>query len=188
MPRMSEAEKQKSHERILDAAADLFREQGIESTSVSEVMKAAGMTHGGFYRHFTGKEDLAAEAFRKAVDEVVTEMETPSGAEAKKLAREAYIEDYLSADHVNDKRKGCPMAALGSELARAEGETSRETAEAVERVASLLQGDGEGHTGHARLALLIGSVTLARLVNDKPQSQSIIESAKIAIDQLSNSR
>ena len=60
MPRMSEAEKQKSHRRILDAAARLFRERGIEATSVADVMKAAGMTHGGFYRHFDSKEDLVS--------------------------------------------------------------------------------------------------------------------------------
>ncbi|MEP3275614.1 MAG: TetR/AcrR family transcriptional regulator [Stappiaceae bacterium] len=185
MPRMSEAEKQKSHARILDAAADLFREHGIEATSVSEVMKAAGMTHGGFYRHFTGKDDLVAEAFQKAVDDVVAGMENSSNAETREAARADYIETYLSPAHVTNRKKGCPMAALGPELIRAEGETHRETAEAVNRVASLLQGGDADHTGYARLALLIGSVTLARMVNDKQKSQSILDSAKGAITQLS---
>ena len=82
MPRMSEAEKQRSHSRIVDAAARLFRKRGIEATSVADVMKAAGMTHGGFYRHFASKADLVAAAFQHAVDDVVAKVEqadSPAG-------------------------------------------------------------------------------------------------------------
>ncbi|MBT8476236.1 MAG: TetR/AcrR family transcriptional regulator, partial [Alphaproteobacteria bacterium] len=75
MPRMSAQEKQKSHERILKAASRLFRERGIETTSVADVMKAAGLTHGGFYRHFASKDALVAAAFRHAVDEVLSVVE-----------------------------------------------------------------------------------------------------------------
>ena len=75
MPRMSEAEKRKSHRRILDAASRLMREKGIGSTSVSDVMKAARLTHGGFYRHFSSKDELVAAAFQHAVDDVVKGIE-----------------------------------------------------------------------------------------------------------------
>ncbi len=184
MPRMSDAEKQKSHLRILDAAADLFRVQGIETTSLSEVMKAAGMTHGGFYRHFGGKDDLVGAAFQRAVDSVVADMEHAPTAELKSAAKTTYIDTYLSEEHVKNRQKGCPMAALGSELIRADEETSQKTAEAVERVASLLQNDETDQLAYARLALLVGSVTLARLVRDDEVSKSILASAKAAMDGL----
>ncbi|MGB0904935.1 MAG: TetR family transcriptional regulator, partial [Mangrovicoccus sp.] len=67
MARQSKAEKQKSHARILEAAAQVFREKGIEATSLADVMTAAGLTHGGFYRHFASKEALVAAAFHHAV-------------------------------------------------------------------------------------------------------------------------
>ena len=173
MPRMSGAEKQKSHQRILDAAASLFRVQGIETTSVSEVMKAAGMTHGGFYRHFSGKDDLVAAAFERAVDCVVADMEHASTTEERRAAKDSYIDTYLSEEHVKNRQEGCPMAALGSELIRADEETVRKTTEAVERVTSLLQDDDADQFAYARLALLVGSVTLARLVQDEKLSQSM---------------
>ena len=113
MPRMSEAEKRKSHDRILDAASRLFRERGIEATSVSDVMKAAGLTHGGFYRHFGSKEELVGAAFRAAVEEVQSEL---------RAARQRYLALYLSTEHLCDRAHGCPLAALGAEVARLDGD------------------------------------------------------------------
>ncbi|WP_299691555.1 TetR/AcrR family transcriptional regulator [uncultured Tateyamaria sp.] len=181
MPRLSEAEKRKSHARILDAAADLFRERGIETTSVSEVMQAAGMTHGGFYRHFKGKEALVAAGFERAVDTVVADMEQPETDAAKGAARDTYIDTYLSMGHVNDRRHGCPMAALGSELSRASGEPHARAADAVERVSALLRTEEADDMSDARLALLVGAVTLARLTDDDARAADILAAARTAI-------
>lgn len=186
MPRMSDAEKRKSHDRILDAAATLFRENGIETTSVAEVMKAAGMTHGGFYRHFADKDELVAKAFRRAVDGVVSPMETPQTVHGKAAARTAYIDAYLAREHVESRGKGCPMAALASELVRAEDGITQETTAAVDRVAALLHGGGQGHKDYAQLALLVGSLTLARMTDDEAQTQSILDAGKAAITHLSD--
>lgn len=183
MPRVSDAEKQKSHQRILDAAAGLFREKGIETTSVAEVMKAAGMTHGGFYRHFSGKDELVNAAFRNAVNDAVGELEKSTDGPARADARAAYMATYLSQEHVDNRRIGCPIAALGSELARTNGATKGETADAVERVAALLQEGREDQSGYTRLALLVGAVTLARLV-DEARSQSILDAAASGVSQL----
>ena len=185
MPRMSEAEKQKSHDRILDAAAELFREQGLDATSVSDVMKRAGMTHGGFYRHFAGKDDLVAAAFERAVDQVVADIEASKDGEERAQARATYIDNYLSADHVTDRQRGCPMAALGSELGRAGGEAAGKTSQAVDRVSALLQHDGIDELAEARLALLVGSITLARLSHDDRRAGAILDSARAAIRRLS---
>ncbi|MEW9922109.1 TetR/AcrR family transcriptional regulator [Marimonas sp. MJW-29] len=178
---MSEAEKRKSHDRILDAAADLLREKGIETTSVSEVMQAAGMTHGGFYRHFPGKDDLVAAAFERAVDKVVSEMETAETDAEKQAARARYIDTYLSPRHVGDLRHGCPMAALGSELVRQDNGTAAQTAKAIDRVTALLQRDAADDSADAQLALLVGAVTLARLTRDEKRAAAILRSARSAL-------
>ncbi len=183
MPRMSEAEKQRSHGRILDAAALMFREHGIEGTSVADIMKAAGMTHGGFYRHFASKEELVLAAFNHAVDSVVSDMERETTSEAQKRDREAYIETYLSLAHVEDLGRGCPLAAMGTELARAGGTPAQAGANATARLADLLRYDLESRTdqGLAAMALLIGTVTLARLTDTKKDAERTLKAGRTGI-------
>ena len=183
MPRMSEAEKQRSHGRILDAAALMFREHGIEGTSVADIMKAAGMTHGGFYRHFASKEELVSAAFNHAVDSVVSDMERETTSEAQKRDREAYIETYLSLAHVEDIGRGCPLAAMGTELARAGGRPAQAGANATARLADLLRCDLESRTdqGLAAMALLIGTVTLARLADTEKEAERALQAGRTGI-------
>lgn len=180
MPRVSNIEKQRSHQRILEAAAGLIRDKGVETTSVAEVMKAAGLTHGGFYRHFSGKDDLVADAFENAVNVSLAEMERCPGD----AARTAYIDMYLSGEHVENRTIGCPIAALGSELARMDGAVRENSSKAVDRVAALLQEDGTELSGYMRFSLLLGAVTLARLADEPDRSQSILSAAKKAITRL----
>ena len=146
MPRMSAAEKQKSHERILEAAARLFRERGIAATSVADVMQAAGLTHGGFYKHFPSKQALVAQAFRHAAEGLLSgaEAEAAPGGPARAEARARYVARYLSGEHVIDAGHGCPIAALGADLARGEGAARAEATRALERMAALLGPDAPG--------------------------------------------
>jgi TetR/AcrR family transcriptional repressor of nem operon len=180
---MSEAEKQRSHKRILDAAARLFRENGIEATSVADVMNAAGMTHGGFYRHFSSKEDLVAAAFRHAVHGVVASIEEDTSTKGRAREIEDYIENYLSEEHVNNLGKGCPLATLGAELARAGQGPLHEGAEASSRMADLLgqPDNGDAARGLALMALLMGTVTLARLAEDPEDSRRTLEAGRTGI-------
>lgn len=186
MPRMSEAEKQRSHNRILDAAAQLFRERGVEATSVADVMKAAGMTHGGFYRHFELKEDLIAAAFRHAVDDVVSGMEREEASERQERERQDYIAKYLSQAHVQDSRHGCPLAAMGTELARTQGASRHAGAQASDRMAALLRDTSEtgSDQGSATMALLMGTITLARLAGTEEEADRALEAGRTAIDLL----
>lgn len=183
MPRMSEAEKQKSHRRIIDAAARLVREKGVDATSVSDVMKEAGLTHGGFYRHFASKEDLVAAAFRHAVDEVVREVETAPSGEARDAERDAYIANYLSARHVKDRGHGCPLTALAADLARVEGAPRGAAASAVGRMARLLGAEekGEPAQGFALMALLLGSVALARLAETGEEADRVLDAGQAGV-------
>ncbi|MGS4884837.1 TetR/AcrR family transcriptional regulator [Roseibium sp. MB-4] len=182
MPRVSNEEKQRNHNKIVDAAARLFRENGIEMTSVADVMKAAGLTHGGFYRHFGSKEDLISAALDRAVDDVLKEGEEAPEGEARTLARDAYIARYLSEDHLSGRGKGCPLAALGTELVRMDGAPQDAAQNAVHRTVQLLNlGEGKrGPKGKAVLALLLGSVVLARLTDGDDDKAKMMEAAKIA--------
>lgn len=180
MPRMSADEKRKSHERILKAASRLFRERGIEATSVADIMKAAGLTHGGFYRHFSSKEALVAAAFGYAVNDVLSEVETaPAGLE-KAVARDKYVARYLSSEHVVDRGQGCPLAAMGAEIARLHGAAEIEASDTVERMARLLNPDDPRTTeqGIATMALLLGTVTLARLAKTQELSKMVLDAGK----------
>ncbi len=187
MPRMSEAEKHKSHKRILDAAARLLRERGVEATSVSDVMQMAGLTHGGFYRHFDNKEDLVAAAFQEAVDDVVTEIETSLPGPDRAAARDAYISRYLSAVHVKNRGDGCPLAALAADLVRIDGAPRKVGAKSLNRMAHLLGSADTPSQGIALMALLVGSVTLARLAETEEQINDILDSGRTAAQILQQS-
>lgn len=183
MPRMSDAEKQRSHSRILDAAARLFREHGIEATSVADVMEGAGMTHGGFYRHFRSKEDLVAAAFRHAVNDVVSDIEQETTAEGRMRATETYIDTYLSEAHVQGWDRGCPLAAMGVDLARARNAQRHEGAEASARMAGILQQPdaADSTQGLAMMALMMGAVTLARVAENEADSERALEAGRTGI-------
>ncbi|WP_432817120.1 TetR/AcrR family transcriptional regulator [Sulfitobacter sp. JB4-11] len=182
MPRMSDAEKQKSHKRILDAASQLFRERGIEATSVSDVMKAAGLTHGGFYRHFDSKEALVTAAFKAAVDDVLTNVETAPPGPQHRAARSDYIARYLSEEHIEDRSRGCPLAALGAEISRQDGPVNDAAWNAIERMAQALEADDPPgrDRGHVTMALLLGTVTLARLAGSRAEAHAILDAGKQA--------
>ncbi|MCK7612932.1 TetR/AcrR family transcriptional regulator [Roseibium sediminicola] len=184
MPRMSEAEKRKSHKKILEAAARMLRAQGTEATSVSDVMQAAGLTHGGFYRHFKSKDELVAAAFRTAVDDVLNDMEAAPDDGARTKARRDYVETYLSKAHVDNRAEGCPLAALASDLGRGEDGGRREGLAAVDRVAELLRTGGDSAQGTALLALMVGTVTLARLADTGTEAESIVAAGRTAADLL----
>ena len=180
MPKMSADEKRQSHERILKAASRLFRERGIEATSVADVMKAAGLTHGGFYRHFSSKDALVAAAFGHAVDEVLSAVEAaPTGPE-QAVARGQYIANYLSTQHAEDRGQGCPLAAMGAEIARLYGTADIEVSDTVERMARVLDPDNGRATerGLATVALLLGTITLARLTKTPELSDMVLDAGK----------
>jgi len=184
MPRMSEAEKRKSHNKILEAASRMLRANGTEATSVSDVMQAAGLTHGGFYRHFKSKDDLVAAAFRKAVDEVLSGMEAASNEAEQAEARRDYVETYLSKAHVDNRAEGCPLAALANDIGRGDEEARREGLSAVERVSRLLNAARDDDGGTALLALMVGTVTLARLAETGKGAERILEAGRAGADLL----
>jgi TetR/AcrR family transcriptional repressor of nem operon len=116
--RYSAEHKARSHEKILSMAARSFRERGGDSSGIGTVMKKVGLKKGGFYRHFSSKDDLFVEAVARALDETGRGMELVAKSAPEGQALRAIIERYLSLGHLNSPGSGCVRAALGPELAR----------------------------------------------------------------------
>lgn len=175
MPRVSAKEKERSHARIVTSAAGLMRQHGVEATSVSDVMKDAGLTHGGFYRHFASKADLAVAAIDFAVTQAISELEQARSLAEQAEALAAYVDKYLSEEHVTQTDIGCPIAALATEVTRGDGPEQAKLQDSIERVIRALakacaQGEAEDlPNARALFALLLGTITLARL---SPQSDA----------------
>ena len=183
----SKVETAKTRRRIVKAAADEIRRNGIQATGLAEVMAAAGLTHGGFYRHFDSKDQLVSEACAAAINSVIERTWTALSKQAKRRnGLETIAETYLTADHRDDETGGCPFAALGSELVRSD-ETTREAAtEGLLKLADVIAGQFTGMRPDAArrralvaLSTMIGALTLARMVTDPELSTAILrDSAK----------
>lgn len=116
--RYSAEHKAQNHEKILAMAARSFREHGGDSSGIGTVMKKAGLTKGGFYRHFESKDDLFVEAVARAFDEMGSNMLKVAKAAPEGEELRAIIERYLSVGHANSPGMGCVLAALGPEFTR----------------------------------------------------------------------
>jgi len=184
--RYSPEHKAQNHENILAVAARSFRERGGDSSGVGTVMKKAGLTKGGFYRHFKSKDDLFVEAVAKALDETGRGMVEVAKSAPEGQALRAIIERYLSVGHLNSPGSGCVRAALGPELARKPLAVRR-------RIEALLEGYRErlapfvpGETREERLAKIrllfpsmAGVLMMVRVIPDsQTREQRLIEARK----------
>src|SRR5207247_6562424 len=118
MKRAASRSKQATHDRIVEAAARAIRRSGYNGTGVADIMKDAGLTHGGFYAHFPSREAMLAEAADRAGAESVATLTRVAAAAPPGEALRSLIRAYLSKEHVEDAETGCPVAALGSETPR----------------------------------------------------------------------
>src|SRR5580700_5352539 len=116
--RKSREEAARTRERIVTAAAAEFRRNGIVATGLNDLMSAAGLTHGGFYKHFASKDQLVAEACAEAVETILERL-----AAAASAKRGGAAAAYLSTGHRDHPATGCPLSAIGSELARSDEKT-----------------------------------------------------------------
>ena len=128
--RKSNLEAAQTREAIVAAAADLIRRTGIAEASLVDMMAAAGLTHGGFYRHFRSKEHLISEAFSAAGEKAITTI----GRNMAKGGLNAAVDGYLSKSHRDSPTPICPFAALGSEMARSGKETKAAATEVLEKL------------------------------------------------------
>lgn len=120
MPRVSRQQKERNRERIVAAAGRGFRARGIDGVGIDELMKAAGMTHGGFYNHFSSKEDLALEVLNQGFTSSLSSVDALIGAHprSRRAALNAIIDSYLSTYHRDHPEEGCASAALAADAGR----------------------------------------------------------------------
>ncbi|AMW11303.1 TetR family transcriptional regulator [Streptomyces qaidamensis] len=196
MGRVSQAQAAENRRRVVDTASRLFREQGTH-VSVADLMKAAGLTHGAFYKQFASKEALVDEVTAHAFDEFARRfaagLERHDGQ--RDAAQRALIDAYLSVEHRDNAADGCPVTALATDIARGpEGRAARRTyAEGVADFAAFLApaeavadgegvgGVGGGEGGLARLCTLVGALVLSRATQGSPLSEEILAAAHAAL-------
>ncbi|GAB3667403.1 TetR/AcrR family transcriptional regulator [Ramlibacter alkalitolerans] len=187
--------KQLTHDRIVDTAARVLRETGFYGVGVADIMKRAGLTHGGFYAHFPSREALLAEALERAGQDSRVRLDRSIAArEARGASRfRALVESYLSEPHLKSVDSGCPVAALASEMPR-QGEAVREAAQgridsllaAVE--AALPPGQAAGTAGVVA-AQLIGALQIARALGDNASGRRQLAAARqFLLDQFESPR
>lgn len=188
--RKSRAETAATRERIVEAAAGEFRRNGIGATGLSNLMGAAGLTHGGFYKHFASKEQAVAEACAYAIEEIGETLGAAMDKRGAKPALHGAVNAYLSVDHRDNAAAGCPFAALGAELARG-SEPVREAASAGLEglIAQLAARHAEPGAAQASteavltLSSMIGALVLSRIVTDDKRSRDILKQMRLHLTQ-----
>lgn len=176
--RYSEDHKAGTHKRIVEEASQRFRRDGIGATGLQPLMKALGLTHGGFYAHFKSKDDLVEQALRAAVENI--------HPEARKAFSEpgglpSFIDRYLSNEHRANPAQGCPLPTMSAELGQ-RGQPSATTDEFLKsRLAQLDNSLPEDHhEDHAigMFATLVGALMLSRSVEDPELSERLLKGAR----------
>lgn len=183
--RVTRAQAEAHRERILEVAGTLFRERGYNGVGVADIMKRAGLTHGGFYGHFASKDDLAAEMTARAFGrqgwaERLTGKRDPSVGEV--------VRAYLSPRHRDDPGQGCLMAAVGTDVVRQSRSLRRAFTEGVERRIENLKdlmprrsAADRRRQAIATMAGLIGALILSRAVDDPALSDEILEATAASL-------
>jgi TetR/AcrR family transcriptional repressor of nem operon len=178
----SQKDKAESHDRIVQVAAVRFREAGIDGIGVADLMKDAGMTHGGFYRHFASRDELVAEGVERALSDGSRVVEAL--ANSKQANLRSIVDGYLSAMHRDNRATSCAVTTLAGDVARSNDRTriayTRQVDVYVELLARLIAGENQNSKrtkAIAALATLVGALSMARAVSDEKLSREILKSA-----------
>jgi TetR/AcrR family transcriptional regulator, transcriptional repressor for nem operon len=183
--RKSRQDTEDTRRRIVESAAREFREQGIDGTGLASLMAAAGMTHGGFYKHFASKEQVVEESVALAIGSMVDAMERSLAVSPGERGLNAVIANYVSASHRDDVGDGCPLAALGGDLARASDGVRDAAEQGIRRMIDAIAAELDDRTPAAArkdamvlLSTMVGALTLARIVKDEALSTTILAQAR----------
>ena len=177
----SRADKREHHEQIVGVAASRFREDGVEGVAVADLMHDAGLTHGGFYRHFESRDELVAEAVERALHDGGKAMAAVAETPHDPLG--AVIDAYLSISHRDNLGTSCAVTTLARDVAhsnpRARSAYTNQVGVYIDMLVRLLPpGPRSRATAIAALSTLVGAVSMARAVNDEALSREILASAE----------
>src|SRR5258708_5329681 len=180
--RYDDNHKERTRARVLAEAAAAIRSKGAGRVGVAEVMAGAGLTHGGFYAHFESKDQLGAEACAAATDSAIARFFSKKSPQSGLKGR---VAQYLSPAHRDDPSAGCPVAALGSEIARCDEKTRAAATQTFLELVNIIAAEsGKTRPDVARrrawvaAATMIGALTMSRIVTDSELSASILREAR----------
>jgi TetR/AcrR family transcriptional repressor of nem operon len=176
--------KEETRQRILKSAARLFNRKGFADVTIDEIMTAAGLTHGGFYRHFGGKEELYAEAVRQFLRQGLAEpwqLKHTKRCESGQSFAKFVVDAYLSRDHLQDVDGSCPLIGLSSDVARSGQTVKAAYREVAESMIKVFQANVDGAEAREQalvlLALCVGGMVLARAVDDDGLADELRQAA-----------
>ena len=181
--RVSREQADKNREQIIETAGRLFREHGIGGIGVADLMKAAGLTHGGFYGHFSSKEDLADQACGRIMARSASKWTALGEAHGPDRAVAEIVRYYLSPAHRDAPGRGCAIAALASDAARQKGRVRLTFEKGVQALVAIMAGylpgsaEARRRKALANLSTLVGALILARSVDDRTLSDDLLSAA-----------
>ena len=181
--RVSRTQAEENRQTVINVASRLFREHGFDGIGLKDLMNDAGLTQGAFYKQFASKDDLAAQASRRALESAFSRW-SAAAAENPKDPLGAVIAFYLSTEHREERKEGCPIVALGSDAARQGSDVKasfeagiREYLELLRRWLSEPDGEEPSSNAMAILSTMVGAVVLSRAVNDERLSKQFLQAA-----------
>ncbi|MCM3172030.1 MULTISPECIES: TetR/AcrR family transcriptional regulator [Paenibacillus] len=175
-----EGHKLKVRKHIISSAAKAFRTNGVRNISLPYIMKGAGLTHGGFYSHFENKEQLVIEACKFAISDTIDMLQKVADKNKDKPAIQAIIEFYLSPLHRDQTEIGCILPALSGEIAQLSEEVRQAYTQELQRFMDFITevAGFDASTGYALVNIMVGTLALARAVNDSTFSDQLLLAGK----------
>jgi TetR/AcrR family transcriptional regulator, transcriptional repressor for nem operon len=179
--------KQLTHERIVETAARAIRRGGFSGVGVADIMKEAGLTHGGFYAHFESRDALVCEALERAGRDSASRLARSAVLRQARggSAFQAFVERYLSDAHLEAAESGCPVAALASEMPRQSPEVSAAAAQRVRSLVAAVRDVLPAGTPHEAAgtvaAQLVGALQLARALGDNAEGKALLAATRRAL-------
>jgi TetR/AcrR family transcriptional regulator, transcriptional repressor for nem operon len=180
----SPSRKELTHDRIVATAARAIRRGGFDGVGVADIMKEAGLTHGGFYAHFSSRNAMLAEALDRAGQESAARLTQGIAVRKSRGASDlrALVEGYLSERHLDDIEAGCPVAALASEVPRQSPEVREASAHRVHSLLAMvrraLPQDEPADSIAVVASQLVGALQLARAFGDKAEGQALLKATR----------
>jgi AcrR family transcriptional regulator len=186
MSRRPNSSKEETHERIVDVAARAIRKYGYAGVGVADVMKEAGLTHGGFYAHFDSREALLIEALERAGRESSAAVVRAAEQRAGKGVRvfRSLVETYLADEHLASLETGCPVAALSCEMPRQSQTVRAASAVRVQRLIAAVRAvlpESPRTAASVVAGTLVGSLQLARALGDNAEGRAVLSAARKAL-------
>ena len=176
--------KKRTRQRILKTAARLFNQKGFSEASIEDIMRAAGLSHGGFYRHFKGKDELYAEAVRNFLHPDVQEpwqKPRPALCDPKVSFARFVVDAYLSREHLDDLDGSCPLIGIPSDVARSSQAVKAAYRDVAQSMIRLFEANLDGPRTHEQAlvltALCVGGMVLARGIDDPRLADDIRNAA-----------